>query len=312
MAKAHSRVCLVGEDLDWTGGMSILCPINLYTEITINSNNSNNIIIKSMNKTKYILLNQLNNYNYNADFFDYIIAGLKTFSNFYLVSYVGINIEIESNIPIKSGLSSSAALFIALFKELGRFYNIKISIDELCQLGRMTEVNELKAVVGTMDFYACAVDKIILFNEQEMKIKKYNYSFDKNKIVLIYSGVSSSTKTVNKGKKTRFEIKEKNFMNYVKYGNELVKRLDHQLSINAEISEIGETVFKAHDIMKKYLKNSNEIIDKIVDICKKNGAYGAKLTGCGEGGYVFCVISLKKLKRLCKNLEEENLYYSVI
>ncbi|RHT87775.1 hypothetical protein DW736_14200 [Coprobacillus sp. AM28-15LB] len=312
MAKAHSRVCLVGEDLDWTGGMSILCPINLYTEITINSNNSNNIIIKSMNKTKYILLNQLNNYNYNADFFDYIIAGLKTFSNFYLVSYVGINIEIESNIPIKSGLSSSAALFIALFKELGRFYNIKISIDELCQLGRMTEVNELKAVVGTMDFYACAVDKIILFNEQEMKIKKYNYSFDKNKIVLIYSGVSSSTKTVNKGKKTRFEMKEKNFMNYVKYGNELVKRLDHQLSINAEISEIGETVFKAHDIMKKYLKNSNEIIDKIVDICKKNGAYGAKLTGCGEGGYVFCVISLKKLKRLCKNLEEENLYYSVI
>lgn len=312
MAKAHSRVCLVGEDLDWTGGMSILCPINLYTEITINSNNSNNIIIKSMNKTKYILLNQLNNYNYNADFFDYIIAGLKTFSNFYLVSYVGINIEIESNIPIKSGLSSSAALFIALFKELGRFYNIKISIDELCQLGRMTEVNELKAVVGTMDFYACAVDKIILFNEQEMKIKKYNYSFDKNKIVLIYSGVSSSTKTVNKGKKTRFEMKEKNFMNYVKYGNELVKRLDHQLSINAEISEIGETVFKAHDIMKKYLKNSNEIIDKIVDICKKNGAYGAKLTGCGEGGYVFCVISFKKLKRLCKNLEEENLYYSVI
>lgn len=312
MAKAHSRVCLVGEDLDWTGGMSILCPINLYTEITINSNNSNNIIIKSMNKTKYILLNQLNNYNYNADFFDYIIAGLKTFSNFYLVSYVGINIEIESNIPIKSGLSSSAALFIALFKELGRFYNIKISIDELCQLGRMTEVNELKAVVGTMDFYACAVDKIILFNEQEMKIKKYNYSFDKNKIVLIYSGVSSSTKTVNKGKKTRFEMKEKNFMNYVKYGNELVKRFDHQLSINAEISEIGETVFKAHDIMKKYLKNSNEIIDKIVDICKKNGAYGAKLTGCGEGGYVFCVISLKKLKRLCKNLEEENLYYSVI
>lgn len=312
MAKAHSRVCLVGEDLDWTGGMSILCPINLYTEITINSNNSNNITIKSMNKTKYILLNQLNNYNYNADFFDYIIAGLKTFSNFYLVSYVGINIEIESNIPIKSGLSSSAALFIALFKELGRFYNIKISIDELCQLGRMTEVNELKAVVGTMDFYACAVDKIILFNEQEMKIKKYNYSFDKNKIVLIYSGVSSSTKTVNKGKKTRFEMKEKNFMNYVKYGNELVKRLDHQLSINAEISEIGETVFKAHDIMKKYLKNSNEIIDKIVDICKKNGAYGAKLTGCGEGGYVFCVISLKKLKRLCKNLEEENLYYSVI
>lgn len=312
MAKAHSRVCLVGEDLDWTGGMSILCPINLYTEITINSNNSNNIIIKSMNKTKYILLNQLNNYNYNADFFDYIIAGLKTFSNFYLVSYVGINIEIESNIPIKSGLSSSAAFFIALFKELGRFYNIKISIDELCQLGRMTEVNELKAVVGTMDFYACAVDKIILFNEQEMKIKKYNYSFDKNKIVLIYSGVSSSTKTVNKGKKTRFEMKEKNFMNYVKYGNELVKRLDHQLSINAEISEIGETVFKAHDIMKKYLKNSNEIIDKIVDICKKNGAYGAKLTGCGEGGYVFCVISLKKLKRLCKNLEEENLYYSVI
>ena len=312
MAKAHSRVCLVGEDLDWTGGMSILCPINLYTEITINSNNSYNIIIKSMNKTKYILLNQLNNYNYNADFFDYIIAGLKTFSNFYLVSYVWINIEIESNIPIKSGLSSSAALFIALFKELGRFYNIKISIDELCQLGRMTEVNELKAVVGTMDFYACAVDKIILFNEQEMKIKKYNYSFDKNKIVLIYSGVSSSTKTVNKGKKTRFEMKEKNFMNYVKYGNELVKRLDHQLSINAEISEIGETVFKAHDIMKKYLKNSNEIIDKIVDICKKNGAYGAKLTGCGEGGYVFCVISLKKLKRLCKNLEEENLYYSVI
>ena len=312
MAKAHSRVCLVGEDLDWTGGMSILCPINLYTEITINSNNSNNIIIKSMNKTKYILLNQLNNYNYNADFFDYIIAGLKTFSNFYLVSYVGTNIEIESNIPIKSGLSSSAALFIALFKELGRFYNIKISIDELCQLGRMTEVNELKAVVGTMDFYACAVDKIILFNEQEMKIKKYNYSFDKNKIVLIYFGVSSSTKTVNKGKKTRFEMKEKNFMNYVKYGNELVKRLDHQLSINAEISEIGETVFKAHDIMKKYLKNSNESIDKIVDICKKNGAYGAKLTGCGEGGYVFCVISLKKLKRLCKNLEEENLYYSVI
>ena len=47
MGEAHSRICLAGEDLDWTGGCSILCAINMKMEVKITQIDGERIVIKS-------------------------------------------------------------------------------------------------------------------------------------------------------------------------------------------------------------------------------------------------------------------------
>lgn len=310
MNKAHSRICLIGEDLDWTGGKSILAPINLNISTQILKNNRNYIEVVSNEKNLKISLEDLSEYTYKGSFFDYIIAGLNTFSEYTKVKYSGMKIIISSDIPIQSGLSSSASLLISLFRELSYLHNCNLDDDYLCFLGKKTESITLNAVVGTMDFFACARNKIILFDENRNEVKEYDYHFDEDvSILIIYSGKSSSTKEINAEKKIRFLKKEKNFMLYLQHGEKIVNKLDYLLTSEAPIKEIGKTIYEAHKIMDKYLQNTNDSINNIVDLCMNNGAYGAKLTGCGFGGYVFCMIPTNKLNSFCEILNKNKLEY---
>lgn len=317
MSKASARICLAGEDLDWTGGQSILYGVDLNLEVNINilDEPAEYIFINSnkVKDTMKINLNDISDYKYTDNFYNYIIAGIRVFNKHYKI-IKAMNIEIVSEIPVKSGLSSSAALLVAFFKELFLKYDIKSDVNNIINLCYETEHYELNSTVGKMDFYSCLEGnkKILVYDGKNDKVNILDFSFESDVYtVLIYTGNSTSTKQVNISKNNRFIKKEVNFMNYLKTGNEIVKDMIEQFNNKVDVNEIGKSITKYHTIMDKYLKVTNKSINDCVKICLSMGALGAKLTGCGLGGYVFCLIKENKLENLLDELEKKKYEYII-
>ncbi|MBE6050836.1 MAG: hypothetical protein E7214_09355 [Clostridium sp.] len=317
MSKASARICLAGEDLDWTGGRSILYGLDLKLEVNISmlDESADYIFINSnkVNGTMKIKLNDILNYKYTDSFYNYIIAGIRVFNKHHK-NIKAMKIEIISEVPIKSGLSSSAALLVAFFKELFLRYNIKYDVSNIINLCYETEHYELNSTVGKMDFYSCleGYKKILVYDGKVDKVNVLDFLFDSDvHTVLIYTGNSTSTKQVNISKNNRFMKKEVDFMYYLESGNKIVNEMIEQFNNKVDINEIGKSITKYHTIMDKYLKVTNESINDCVKICLNMGALGAKLTGCGLGGYVFCLIKDDKLKNLLDELEKKKYDYIV-
>ncbi|SHJ38946.1 mevalonate kinase [Clostridium cavendishii DSM 21758] len=313
MSKAHARICLAGEDLDWAGGKSVLCGIELETTVKIYNMDFPGIFIKSdcSLEQKKLSKKEFNEYKYEGNYYDYVVAGLKTFDKKYK-HINSINISITSNIPMQSGLSSSAAVLVALFKELNCYYKTNLNTKELCDLCKFVEVKELGCNVGSMDFYACESNGIIVYDGNRDEISLVNYNFDNDTyIVLIDSGIKSSTKEINSEKLKRFNEKEEYFDKYIEYCNALIRTLILELNKKKNEELIGERITQAHNLMDKYLKNSTELINEIVKLCLKNEAIGAKLTGCGLGGFVFCLIKKINLDKLIQALQVRGLRYLI-
>jgi mevalonate kinase len=55
-----------------------------------------------------------------------------------------------------------------------------------------------------------------------------------------------------------------------------------------------------HEILARGLGVSHPKINKLVDECRKSGAYGAKLTGGGRGGAMFALVDEKNQNKVAK------------
>lgn len=316
MSKIFSRVCLAGEDLDWTGGKSILCNVDLFTQISIKHNYSKLItfhtkIISHINNIEGELkIDNLDSYNYGS-LFDYVVAALKLFRNSYNIQINNISVDILSTIPIRSGLSSSAALLVSIFQELFTYYGMKYTMREICDLCYKVEHDVLHCQVGKMDFYSCLSNNLIVYKEEKDCLEILDYDLSNVKALLIFCGNQSSTKDVNKIKLNRYLNKESSFMQYLVLGNRLVSEIIALIKGNENIDLIGRSITRYHYLMDKYLGVSSGNINNIVELCVKNGASGAKLTGCGMGGYVFALVKKENFNNLSTVLAQNYIKYTV-
>lgn len=310
MIKSFSRICFAGEDLDWTGGSSLLCNINLWTTVSIEKNNENYIYIESNITGKKCIERDCVKLKigYSLDEFDYIIGAINIFEKYYhKIGY--IKILVNSLIPPKSGLSSSAALLTSFFSEIFTFYNIAYDKNVICELCYETEYNELKSQVGKMDFVSCMSNGLLLYdsskNEEELLVNPFN-DMD---LLLINCGHMSSTREVNRNKYNRYIKHEKSFMQYLEKGNNLVKEIYQKIICGDDARDIAELINEYQFIMRVYLKACTKEINEVVEKSMDMGALCAKLTGCGGGGFVFSIFEKDTSHEYQRYLIEEGISY---
>ncbi|RZF33709.1 hypothetical protein LSTR_LSTR007737 [Laodelphax striatellus] len=74
------------------------------------------------------------------------------------------------------------------------------------------------------------------------------------------------------------------------------------------IEKFGELMNASHDSLQNLYECSHPELDKLVRICRENGAYGARLTGAGWGGCVVALTTMDKFPAMKSALEN---YYAV-
>ncbi|MBF0714225.1 mevalonate kinase [Gemella sp. GH3] len=193
-------------------------------------------------------------------------------------------IDIQSTIPVGRGLGSSAALSVAIARA-NKCKNIE-EIANKCE----------KFIHGNpsgIDVSQVLSNSPLLFSKEDGAMP-LNFCLE-SYLLIIDTGIIGITKdTVSRVKK--------NFSNNKQYIDDLGKITEEVIPylLNKNIEKVGYYMDKAQYLLSKIgVSHSNN--DEVINICKENGALGAKITGGGDGG---CCISLSKTLDEANKIQE--------
>jgi len=293
-ASAPGKVILFGEHFVVYGVKAILCSINKRVTVTAEKISDKKIIINS--KIGNLILEP------NKSISE-INSPLKPF--YYLANKIiknqdtGIQIKIDSEIPLGVGLGSSSACCVAgaaaIFKLFGN-----ISKEEILELAIEAERTIFKNTSGA-DCTVCVYGGIMEYDKKQgfKKIEdKPNFQ-----LVIANSNIEHSTESMVSEVKA-FTIKNKEeFSKLLDQELELVEDVLKLLKENNTI-ELGEKINQN----QKYLETigiSNNQLREMIEIGQKT-SFGAKITGSGGGGCIFAITDESNLEDTLKEFKDNN------
>ena len=175
ISKAPGRVCLFGDHQDYLGLPIIATTIDKEITIEAKKNNTEEFKIfkKDLNIYDSIDLKQ----DIRSDEKDFLRIALRVLKKYNCIPNHGYDIEIKSEIPINSGLSSSSALIVAWVNFLlTSFSDRSISSKLLAELSYEIEVLEMSGSGGKMDQYTIAYGKTIFLDTRTNEIDSFDHS----------------------------------------------------------------------------------------------------------------------------------------
>ena len=310
-ASAHGRINLIGEHTDYNNGFVLPSPISQTIEVSIGTRDDTEIVGIS---SEFGELTSKTSSANDGTWFDFV-RGAIYFIQKLSPSLKGIDIAVSSSIPSGSGLSSSAALGIALLRVLTKIQNLPLSSQELAIMGQQIEHQFVGTQCGVMDQMSAATARIgeaIFLDCENLQIKSIPI-FSSHSFITIHSG---SNRKLSEGKYNERKNESLIASNILKIPslryasidqlnkiqNPIIqKRAKHIISENDRVikaatylekndaKNFGELMFLSHQSMKDDYEISSDELNQVVESAKKNGALGARLTGAGFGG---CVVIL--------------------
>lgn len=208
-----------------------------------------------------------------------------------------IRCEIDSAIPEKRGMGSSAAISIAAIRAVFDYYQADLLHDVLEILVNRAEMIAHMNPSG-LDAKTCLSDqpirfiKNVGFTELEMDLSAY--------LVIADTGVYGHTREAiqvvqNKGKDA---------LPFLHALGELTQQAEDAIS-QKDAEELGQILSQAHLHLKEIGVSSPEA-DHLVETALSHGALGAKMSGGGLGGCIIALAdNLTHAQELAERLEEK-------
>ena len=207
----------------------------------------------------------------------------------------GLDIWIGGTLPGFSGLGASAASSVAIARAIEQEFSKQISDERINQIAYEAE----KAYAGNpsgIDNTAATYGGLMWFKKDLAggpdKIEKLHLRRP-IEMVIGSTGKVANTKAMVEG------VAERKKKNPAKY--DLIFKQAENLAFagrkaleNYDLKKVGELMNENHRLLQEIGVSSKEI-DMLVDLARKQGAFGAKLTGGGGGG---CIIALTPGKDL--------------
>lgn len=327
------RVNLIGEHIDYNGGLVMPCAITLGTWVAIASNNDHQFRFKSLNFEKQTIVESNKHHekdgsswaNYPIGVINEFIKDGKEFGGFDFL-YFG-------NIPIGSGLSSSASIEIATAFALNDHLKLGYDKLELVKLAKRVENEFIGLNSGIMDQFAVAFgekNKAILLDCETLKYKMVDVDLGKYVLAIINTNkpreladskynerveeCQEALKLLNE-EITLHNLCELNAEKFALHSHlikddTILKRATHVVKENdrvhlaakalnnGNLDEFGRLMYASHQSLKELYEVSGKELDTVVDFCLSyEHVIGARMTGAGFGG---CAIAL-----LEKGFEED-------
>ncbi|MEO8237029.1 MAG: galactokinase [Flavobacterium sp.] len=336
------RINIIGEHIDYNDGYVLPAAIDKIICFAFEKNNSqkSKIIAIDLNEEFEIDLTQKIQLS-EIVWTNYILGVIKQLQDSGL-SFEGFNCVFSSNIPVGSGLSSSAALECGMIFGIRELFDLKIEKVDIALLGQKAE-HWVGINCGIMDQFSSVhglENKVIKLDCNTLDFEYHNADFKDYSLVLFDSNVKHSlfTSEYNNRRleceeglsiiKNHFpEIKsfrdctEEQLLSIQDKMNETVFKRVHfvvkeikrvtqacEALDNGNIELLGQLLFDTHDGLSKEYEVSCPELDFIVEQAKKEETViGSRLMGGGFGG---CAITLIK-KGNEKNIKEKftSLYF---
>ncbi len=237
----------------------------------------------------------------------------------------GADILIDSDVPFGAGLSSSAALEIALGLGMSEVAKTAIDCRELALAGQLVEHEFVGVRSGIMDQFASALGEsgsALLIDCRSLDVEAVSLNLETAILVICDSRVKHSLASTEYNKRReeceegvrimQEELPEIESLRDVpladferlstSLSDTVAKRCRHVISENArtlaavaairrgDLIETGRLMFLSHQSLRHDYEVSCPELDLLVDEAMSiDGVYGSRMTGGGFGG---CTISL--------------------
>jgi galactokinase len=313
-ASAPGRVNLIGEHTDYNDGFVLPAALPLATSVELSPRADLTIRVWSTAFHQDAPQSfSLDGITPAHDWTDYVrgIAWVLVESGLKQ----GFDARISSEIPVGSGLSSSAALLIAVGRALRAVAGLPIDDLQLARLARKAETDFVGAPVGIMDQMACSLadESSALFIDTETLRYERVALPATGALLVIDSGVRHShvggeyrtrreecaRAAAALGVKSLREIGEGDLSAIASLPEPLNRRARHVVTENArvlaavaalrrgDLIEVGRLFDASHLSMRDDFQISTPTVDALVAAAKSvRGVYGARLTGGGFGGSI--------------------------
>ena len=330
---APGRVNIIGEHTDYNDGFVMPCAINYGMAVSFAKRND------SIWRVYAIDINEQDEFDLSQDF----TQSEHKWANYVrgVVRYIqeqcpefkqGADLVMASDVPMSSGLSSSAALEISIGKTCQVLGDLPLSLAQIALIGQKAENKFVGANCGNMDQLTSALgqkDHLIMIDCRSLEITPtpvpQGYS-----IAIINSNVKHDLVTGEYnnrrqeceqaakffGVKALRDVTPEQFHareNELKAESELAyKRAKHvvyedQRVLDAvaalkanDMVKLGQLMGESHDSMRDDFEITIPEIDYLVELAQvaigKNG--GARMTGGGFGGCIVCLMPNEKVEAL--------------
>ncbi len=295
VASAPAKVILFGEHFVVYGEPAIVLAIDKRAYAKAEKRNDKKLFVRSTNLN---LEGHFENGNFKVEKGDAREARLRfepvnVAIGKVLEKYkddVGLNIEINSTVPVAAGLGSSAAVVASVTAATASLLNLEMPKEEIFRVAYEAE----KTVHGTPSGIDPAIATFggTLLYQMDTGFKPLEVKAD-IPLVIGDTGVERSTKTQVEKVREMVDKYPRIAEPIMRVANEIVVNAIDALKEN-DLETLGELMNINHALLYG-MKVSDESLEWLINAARKAGALGAKLTGAGGGG---CMIALARNERL--------------
>ncbi len=221
-----------------------------------------------------------------------------------------IEITTFADIPANTGLGSSSAFAVGLVNALFALEGKLASKYEIASIAAKIEIDILGRKIGKQDHFACCYGNInnLVFKKNETVVINPIVASSRSiktleaNMIMFYTNQKRNSETVLKN---QYRIKKKQFENLKKLKDLVGISKDIILNKNFRAKEFGILLNRNWELKKKINRlSSNKLVDKYYNQALNLGAYGGKLLGAGNGGFLLFIASKSSQKKIANKLNK--------
>jgi galactokinase len=317
VASAPGRVNLLGEHTDYHEGYVLPAPIPQRTHASVAARPDRRVRAWSDGTSAAIEEYVVGSETPRRDWLDYV-QGLTAALAQRQITLSGFDLHLASTVPIGGGVSSSAALEIAVLRALRDRFTLPLDDVALARIGRAAENDFVGAPVGIMDQMAASLGRdgeALFIDTRSLAVERIPLPAS-IALLVIDSGVTHQHAGGEYATRRResFEAAARLGAAFLRdVGVDAlpaIERLDpilrrrarHVVTENQRVLDavaalragdaagLGRLMNASHASMRDDYETSTPEIDALVDIARAHGeVYGARLTGGGFGGAIVAI-----------------------
>jgi galactokinase len=332
-ADAPGRVNLIGEHTDYHEGFVLPCAVPQRTYATVRRRTDTTVRAWSAQMPATPVQFAVGSEQRGTGWGDYV-QGLTWILSADGFTLGGFDLQLNSEVPLGSGLSSSAAMEIAILRALRLAFDLPLSEVQLARIAQRAEVEFVGAPVGIMDQMAAS-----LAGEREaLFLDTRTLTFERIplprtlELVVINSGVAHQHAggdyiTRRRESELAAQLLGVTYLRDAGPGaldqlaalpQVLARRARHVITENQrvlraraamlreDLGELGALFNASHASMRDDYEVSIPAIDVLVELAQRHdNVFGARLTGGGFGGAVVIAVRAGSALEVARDVSAE-------
>lgn len=320
LAWGPGRVNVIGEHTDYNGGLALPAAINRWVVVALAPREDTLLRAHSMDFNETWEWDTTTTPTHARSWTRYV-AGAMDVCGLIGKAGRGCDVMVEGDVPIGAGLSSSAAVEVALLNGLRKLWGLDFPDQELIRRGQRIEHEHLGLQSGLLDQCASQFSReghLLRIDFRDMSLRHVSANMTGWTWVVVDTGVRRELA----GSAYRDRVREcKQGLEYLSAKHPTVRhfrditrahldaspneiwrpRLGHVVAENQRVDDVvtalekgdwkavGQLLLASHHSLRDHYQVSCTELDLLVELAMQRGALGARMVGGGFGG---CTLNL--------------------